>query len=268
MEIPKMVRKIGLMKTHIKIPGMKLFDFFKKKNPEKPDEVQAMDANQYLIEELKLRLLAQNYKAERSSQYLSLIVNDEIEIATAILDSPEYHPSLMHLLVMTIHKEYFSGGIETHMVGIGNSIPEKVESVLEDYLTTIFPVILDGFSDGHQPEVDFTDDNGILWHPKPGPLAFQGKWDQYPEGEPFMDLFKEPLKSIMPDQKINWLKIYLARMEDNRITAECLFNNLPWQEGSDAIYNYGKTWSQTGTFLSQKQFIVIRRCDAFDPKFS
>jgi hypothetical protein len=239
---------------------MGLFDFLKPK----PSEEPSVTPNQYVILELQKRLRDMGYKAELSTKYIALIVNDQLEIATAIIENPDYHPSIFHLLAIAIHPTYFPNGIEENVVGIGNQLSDKTASVLDNYIGTTFSAIIDCFSDVHNPALDFTDHTGVLWHPKSGDTGYQGKWE-HRGADPF-ELVKETLKNKLPDQKINWLKLYTARQADGSMTAECLLNNEVWDEGRELLMQYARTWPQKGEFLGQKQFIMIRRCDAHDPK--
>ncbi len=243
---------------------MGLFDFFKRKAAGEIVEAIAIDPNKYLIDELGKKLSELNYEVNISQQYWLLTVNAELEIATAIIDSAENHPNLIHLMIMVSHKLHFPNGIKENIVGAGYNLQEKVDSVLKNFLGTTFPAIMDGFTESHMPELDFNDDKGVLWHPKLGGLWFQGQWENQPDGEPLFDLLKERLKTAMADQKFNWVKTYIARQPDGNIMAECLLNNVPWEDGYKEIYEYGKTWGQAGVFLGQKQFMMIRRCDLFD----
>jgi hypothetical protein len=73
---------------------MGLFDFLKGRSNKAKKEQQApkaMDDNSYLLETLKSRLVSSGYEVDRHSQYLALIVNSELEIATAIIDNPNNH---------------------------------------------------------------------------------------------------------------------------------------------------------------------------------
>lgn len=241
---------------------MGLFDFLKKKSSAKQDTL-TQDIDQLLIEELYNRLLAKKYKVEWSTQYRALILNSEIEIASAVINSSDLHAKVIHLTIAIIHKKYFPGGIIENIAGAGNTISEKINTVLDNFFTTTFPVVIEGFADSHNPDIDFKDHNEILWHPKPGNLATQGQWNSPPDEEPY-NLLKEKIRNILPDNKFNWIKIYVARMPNNDIIAECTLNNIAWEEGYTIIHNYAKSWNQTGTFLGLKQFIVFRRCDAYD----
>ncbi|MDR6560082.1 MULTISPECIES: DUF6348 family protein [unclassified Arcicella] len=248
-------RAIELYQTH----------FANKK--EVPQNNQLIDDNLLLLDILKNRLITSGYQVENHPQYMALIINSALEIATAINDNPDNHPSIIQLTVLTLHSKYFPNGIEENIVGIGSTIQDKIDSVLDNYLTTTFEPIIDSFTDSHNPALDFStviDNKEILWHPKLGNLSLQGQWELIPENEAIFELLKEKVKYKLTTQKLNWLKVYISKRGDGRIIGECLFNNEPWQEGLDIISNYAKTWTEKGDFFGQKQFIMFRRCDACD----
>jgi hypothetical protein len=244
---------------------MGLFDFFKTKTSNTQQRIEEpINPDMYLISELQRRIEELGYSVEKSTQYISLIVESEIELATEIINSPENHPSLIQLHIVAIHKVYFPNGIHENIVGVGTTLQEKVTSVIDNYLSTTFPAIIDSFTDSHQLDLDFTDDNSILWHPKLGNLSVQGQWENIAEDEPIFDILKGRLKNAMSNQKINWLKVYVSRLPNDEIIVECLLNNQYWSEGYADMVEYVKTWKQSGVFLGQKQFIMFRRCDACD----
>jgi Family of unknown function (DUF6348) len=244
---------------------MGLFDFFKTKTSNTQQRIEEpINPDMYLISELQRRIEELGYSAEKSTQYISLIVESEIELATEIINSPENHPSLIQLHIVAVHKVYFPNGIHENIVGVGTTLQEKVTSVIDNYLSTTFPPIIDSFRDSHQLDLDFTDDNNILWHPKLGNLSIQGQWENIAGDEPIFDILKDRLKSVMPNQKINWLKVYVSRLPNDEIIVECLLNNQHCSEGYEDMVEYVKTWKQSGVFLGQKQFIMFRRCDACD----
>jgi len=246
---------------------MGLFDFFKKKPAYTAHTQAPIDQNAYLLDELKTRLTALGYTVEKHPQYLSLVVNSELEIATVIVDNPNNHPSILHLMVLTIHPRYFPGGIEENVVGLGTTVETKVASVLDNYINTTFVPIMESFTDSHDPELDFSATvNGreTLWHPKPGNLTLQGQWGSQPQGEPLFALLKDKIKHHLADNKLNWLKLYISRQPDGTPIGECLLNNEPWHEGLHEITRYVHTWPKDGNFRGMKQFIMFRRCDAYD----
>lgn len=245
---------------------MGLFDLFNKKKPsEQAPPINDPDA--YLLLELKTKIEALGYPVAVHPQYRALIVNSELEIATAIIHDPNYHHSLMHLMIMVLHPIYFPNGIEENIVGLGDSIQAKVRSVLDNYIRTTFVPIMEAFSESHDPALDFsTHTNGkeILWHPKPGDFGLQGGWQgASPAEDLFLGMLKEKLQYKLADQKFNWLKLYISRQPDGKILGECLLNNTPWEEGLQLIGEYARQWPGND-FRGQKQFIMFRRCDKYD----
>jgi hypothetical protein len=250
---------------------MGLFDFFKKKppeaNPTDRNETSVSDGNSFLIEALKTRLLEIGYPTERHLHYLALIVNGEVEITTAIIVNPDNHPSLLQLMTYTIHPKYFSNGIQECLVGVGTSFQDQVRAAINNYVNTTFLPIMDGFSDSHDSNLDFSstlDGKEVLWHPKLGNIGFQGQWNDHPENEYLFKLLKEKIKNKLTPNKFNWLKVYISRQPNDTIVGECLFNNEPWGEGLIDVTKYARSWQINDGFRGMKQFIMFRKCDAYD----
>ena len=227
---------------------------------------KSADNNLYLLEVLQERLVQLGHQVSRHPQYLALIVDSKIEIATVIIDNPNNHPSILHSSILAIQSKHFPNGIEENVVGIGTNIEEKVNSVVENYIDLTFTPIINSLSCIHNTNYDFhasVDGKEMLWHSVLGNLKLQGQWDDYPEFDVFFEMIKDKLKTKMTSNKLNWLKIYIAKQADGTVMGECLFNNEPWAEGLNDIAEYAKTWNKE-VFLGLKQFIMFRKCDAFD----
>lgn len=246
---------------------MGIFSFFKKKIVNSTSS-NLFDENLYIIEVLSNKLSSSGLKVEKNKEYLALKINSEFEIAGAVINTPNTHPNLVQIMILVTHPKYFPSGIVDNVAGIGETIQEKINSAIENYLTTTFKPILESFSENHNPELDFTTkfgNNEILWHPNLGDLVFQGNWKEFPEGEPLFEILKETVKNKLENQKFNWLKLYISKNSNNEIIGECIFNNEPWNEGLSIISEYAKNWNQkVEYFLAQKQFIIFKRCDKFD----
>src|SRR3569832_223961 len=251
---------------------MGLFDFFKKRtitdnSNEIPKQEMPIDKKLYFLEAFENKLVGMGYKVERHPQYLQFTVNSELEIATVIIDNPNSHPSIMEAMVLAIHPKYFPNGIKEFFVGIGTTIQDQVNSALVYYIGSTFLTLIDGLSDTHNPDLDFvvnTHGKDILWHPKLGHLNSQGKWGEYPTDEHFFELLKKQIPDKLTANKINWLKIYISKTFDGKIIGDCLFNNEHWEEGLSVISEYAKGWTVDVDFLALKQFIIFRKCDAYD----
>jgi hypothetical protein len=225
------------------------------------------DANAFLINTLQEKIIGMGFKVERHPQYLGLIVNSDLEIATAIVNNPDAHPSILQLMTLTIHQKYFPKGIEESMIGVGLTIEEKVDSVVKNYLSAIFESVIESFSERHNPDLDFSntiEGREILWHPKPGNLLLQGQWKSVPHENHVFNLLKEHAKSKLALQKFNWIKVYISKQANGTIIGDCLFNNEQWKEGLEIVSNYARTWNEEGEFFGLKQFIMFRRCDVHD----
>jgi hypothetical protein len=250
---------------------MGLFNFFKKKSTEsilKEEPInQSVDNNAYLLGTLKRKLLDMGYKVEQHPQYLTLIINSELEISTAIVDIQGAHPFLMQLNILTVHPVFFKQGIYESLAGIGKTMDKRVNSAVDSYLNSTFSPIIDGFSDTHDQEVDLmvnTNERKILWHPKLGDLLVQGQWDELPDGKLLFEILKDKVKPMLTDNKFNWLKIYISKRADGTIIGECLFNNQLWNDGLNDITKYAESWTVKGEFMALKQFIMFRKCDLYD----
>lgn len=240
---------------------MGLFDLFRKKTPEAAKPV--VDPNQVLLEALLQKLFIMDHQASWSDDHLSLVTDTGLEITAAVIESPGMHPMIIHVFILTRHEQYFPDGVAENIAGMGELFEDKVASVLDNYLASTFPPIVESLSDSHFQELDYTDDKGVLWHPKPGDMIVQGQWLDPESVTPLFDLIKEKLKQVTFNNKINWLKMYISRQADNTFAGECLLNNEPWDEGFSMLLNDSE-WEQPGRFAGQKQFVVIRRCDAYD----
>lgn len=249
---------------------MGVLDFFKSKRVGRPTDsgkTVLVDKNNYLLNTLKNRLIALGYNAGKHPDYLALRLNDGVEISTVISENPANHASILQLMILTSHPKYFPDGIFECIVGLGVTIEDQIQSVLDNYLNTTFGPIMAAFTERHDPTLDFlvlNDGKASLWHPRPGRIGFQGQWLKYPEGEPFFDLLKEQVKGKLTSNKFNWLKIYASKDKNGTLICECNFNNTPWEEGKNSIDQYAGSWDINGDFQGMKQFLMFRRCDASD----
>jgi len=239
---------------------MGLLDFFKKKKA--IIETTGIDENQQVLNIFKAKLLEKGHQVEWHTQYLALVVNGELELSCLIIENPG-NANVMHLMISASHLQYFPNGIIENVAGFGTSPEERVNATLDNYIDSTFDTIIYGLSDTHDPELDFMTSE-ILWHPKVGCFIALGQWEEYPPEDSFFNLLKSKIPSQLTSDKISWLKIYIFKKEDGEIIGECLFNNKHWQEGFTEISNYAKSWELPGEFHGLKQFIIFRRCDAYD----
>ena len=240
---------------------MGILDFLRPKKKERE-----IDLNSYLQLKLKERIEDKGRTVEFSTEYAALIVNSEIEIATAIMPG-DFHSSILPLLTITIHKDYFPEGIESSLMGVGRTVEEKVESAIDNYISTTYSTIIESFNDTHSEEFDFTsifNNREVLWHPEMSDNSFQGNWNETDDQTNLYSIIKNEVKNKLSDNKFNWLKLYISRQPNGEISGECLLNNVVWEKGYYLLEAYAKTWKDYDKFLGQKQFIMFRRCDLYD----
>ncbi len=250
---------------------MKLFNFFKKKPkpaPEEEEDDYELILHLHLMKTMTEQLTALQYEAVPSPEFDVLEVNGAFAIVPSI-GSIREHPNayVIQLDVLTVHPDYFPEGIEVHLAGLGEDLGSSITDAVNNYMGTILPPIVNSFACNHHPDLDFLSTAAgreVLWHPKPGDMILQGTWHTIPEGGELLVLLKPALQQHLPDQKLNWLKIYISQQAGGEIIAECILNNAAWDAGMEIIYTYAQSWPQTGSFLAQKQFIMFRRCDKYD----
>ncbi|WP_430410933.1 DUF6348 family protein [Kordia sp.] len=243
---------------------MGFFDFLKPKK--KKQEEEEIDMNTFLLQALKKYLETLGHTTEFSTKYAAIEVDSEFEIATAIMPG-DFHPLMLPALIITIHPTYFPNGIVTNLTGIGDSPPEKVSSLIDDYITNIFNTFKESFKETHDEALDFStlrDGKEILWHPNMSENAFQGTWEETKRDTSLFDLIKNNLKNAPLDHKFNALKLYIGRQPTGEISIECSLNSEQWEEGFLVLEAYAKSWKDIGEFKGQKQFIMLRSCDKFD----
>lgn len=239
---------------------MGLFDFLKSGKKKQP----APDPNILFLESLKDRISSMGHRVKFSTQYAAIVIDDELEIASALVPG-EFHPSILPVIAITIHKEHFPQGIEASFMGLGTTVEDQVASACDNYIPNIFNTIIEALSDKRAPGLDFTstiEGKEVLWHPHSSDNVFQGAWNTTPAETDLYSIVADEAKGLLPDKKLNWLKLYISRQPDGSISGECLLNNEVWTEGYYLLEHYAKTWKDEGEFLGQKQFIVYRRCNS------
>ncbi|MCF2874394.1 MULTISPECIES: DUF6348 family protein [unclassified Tenacibaculum] len=152
-------------------------------------------------------------------------------------------------------------------MGAGTTVEEKVESAIDNYISTTYSTIIDSFNDMHSEEFDFRsilNHREVLWHPNMSNDFFQGNWNETDDQTSLYSIIETEIKNNLLDNKFNWLKLYISRQPNGEVSGECLLNNVVWEKGYYLLEEYAKTWKDDGEFLGQKQFIMFRRCDLYD----
>ena len=240
---------------------MKLFNFQKKKT-ESHDQPHTEE--EILLHELVDQITKLNYTIQVDKATQIIIVNDQLLLEFRIIRNPDYAKELMHLMINTAHPTHFPDGIMESIAGIGETVQDRIASVVANYITSTFKPIAESLTDTHSPEYDFISDE-VLWHPALSDLRVQGSFNRELSGDELYLLLVSKLESMLSrDQKFHWLKMYISKQQSGEIIGDCLLDNEPWDEGLDILADYISTFPVESTFIGIKQFVVFRRCDKYD----
>ena len=156
---------------------------------------------------------------------------------------------------------FFPQGILDNIAGFGDTDEEKIDSFIENYLSTTFQTIINSLGCLFDKGCDIYRDN-YHWHTSIGNLYLLGKWQTPPNERDFYNLLIDILpQKFTTEYRIQPLKCFVARTKSGYVT-ECLLNNEDWDEGAERLRQYAQTWQDEASFLSIKQLLIFRLCDA------
>ena len=156
---------------------------------------------------------------------------------------------------------FFPQGILDNIAGFGDTDEEKIDSFIENYLSTTFQTIINSLGCLFDKGCDIYRDN-YHWHTSIGNLYLLGKWQTPRNERDFYNLLIDILpQKFTTEYRIQSLKCFVARTKSGYVT-ECLLNNEDWDEGAERLRQYAQTWQDEASFLSIKQLLIFRLCDA------
>jgi len=156
---------------------------------------------------------------------------------------------------------FFPQGILDNIAGFGDTDEEKIDSFIENYLSTTFQTIINSLSCLFDKGCDIYRDN-YHWHTSIGKLYLLGKWQTPRNERDFYNLLIDILpQNFTTKYRIQSLKCFVARTKGGYV-AECLLNNEDWLEGAERLRQYAQVWQDNASFLSIKQLLIFRLCDA------
>lgn len=148
-----------------------------------------------------------------------------------------------------------------NIAGFGDTDEEKIDSFIENYLSTTFQTIINSLGCLFDKGCDIYRDN-YHWHTSIGNLYLLGKWQTPRNERDFYNLLIDILpQKFTTEYRIQSLKCFVARTKSGYVT-ECLLNNEDWDEGAERLRQYAQTWQDEASFLSIKQLLIFRLCDA------
>ena len=156
---------------------------------------------------------------------------------------------------------FFPQGILDNIAGFGDTDEEKIDSFIENYLSTTFQTIINSLGCLFDKGCDIYRDN-YHWHTSIGNLYLLGKWQTPRNERDFYNLLIDILpQKFTTEYRIQSLKCFVARTKSGYVT-ECLLNNEDWDEGAERLLQYAQSWQDEASFLSIKQLLIFRLCDA------
>lgn len=235
---------------------MGFFDFLKPKKKTITEE--EVNPNAYLLAYLRTKLNELGHATEFSTKHAAIIVNSELEIATAPMPG-DFHPLMFPVIVITIHKEYFPTGIVLYMTGLGDSVETKVASVADEYIHDIFSVIFESVDESKEGSKIIIDEQEAPFEIFESENVFQGTWSDTSSQKSLLTVVKDELNNAPLDQELNSLKMYIGLQENGELSFECSLNNKQWDKGLELMEKYVLTWKNDSQFKGQKQFVMLKR---------
>lgn len=216
-----------------------------------------------ILLELSKQIRDQGYDATPDLPNLMIRIGDKMRIELdPIPIIPDIHKSVLPMHIGTYLEDgFFPQGILDNIAGFGDTDEEKIDSFIENYLSTTFQTIINSLGCLFDKGCDIYRDN-YHWHTSIGNLYLLGKWQTPRNERDFYNLLIDILpQKFTTEYRIQSLKCFVARTKSGYVT-ECLLNNEDWDEGAERLRQYAQTWQDEASFLSIKQLLIFRLCDA------
>lgn len=216
-----------------------------------------------ILLELSKQIRDQGYDATPDLPNLMIRIGDKMRIELdPIPITSDIHKSVLPMYIGTYLEDgFFPQGILDNIAGFGDTDEEKIDSFIENYLSTTFQTIINSLSCLFDKGCDIYRDN-YHWHTSIGNLYLLGKWQTPRNERDFYNLLIDILpQNFTTEYHIQSLKCFVARTKSGYVT-ECLLNNEDWDEGAERLRQYAQSWQDEASFLSIKQLLIFRLCDA------
>ena len=216
-----------------------------------------------ILLELSKQIRDQGYDATPDLPNLMIRIGDKMRIELEPIPiTPDIHKSVLPMYIGTYLEDgFFPQGILDNIAGFGDTDEEKIDSFIENYLSTTFQTIINSLGCLFDKGCDIYRDN-YHWHTSIGNLYLLGKWQTPRNERDFYNLLIDILpQKFTTEYRIQSLKCFVARTKSGYVT-ECLLNNEDWDEGAERLRQYAQTWQDEASFLSIKQLLIFRLCDA------
>ena len=216
-----------------------------------------------ILLELSKQIRDQGYDATPDLPNLMIRIGDKMRIELEPIPiTPDIHKNVLPMHIGTYLEDgFFPQGILDNIAGFGDTDEEKIDSFIENYLSTTFQTIINSLGCLFDKGCDIYRDN-YHWHTSIGNLYLLGKWQTPRNERDFYNLLIDILpQKFTTEYRIQSLKCFVARTKSGYVT-ECLLNNEDWDEGAERLRQYAQSWQDEASFLSIKQLLIFRLCDA------
>ena len=211
-------------------------------------------------------------KGHEASMIRSNILLTSMPLAISIVELKMSKTNSATSFVVTfkaVSEKLSSEGVEVLVVGFGPDTSTAINSVVEQWVLGVFPVlnayILNVEVDNVvvQPMVIGAKDNSFSygWTLYLGPIItrrYGGKGIL--ENLQHMVIHNEIFDITMfTNKKLRWLECYAVRYADGKVDATCRKNNEDWQKGQSDLMKWASTWPEEQyVFLSRRQFLIFK----------
>lgn len=185
-------------------------------------------------------------------------------------DPPTYHTNLVTipLHVRASHSLLFPQGVYEIVVGMGETLTDAFAYgaglwVYGSFLTLHELFVPPDQADERILRLDMAAEDTETgqksdWVIYVGPLLKTGAFQ--PDNLDQTLLVQKLLNAITGElhrQELLWVRGFMAKMPDNRLTGDCWLNNSNWWEGLSALYWFAEEWDKQDVYAALKQFMVI-----------
>lgn len=218
----------------------------------------------YLREELE----ATGHEVKQTAEQLQV---NPLELTLEVhCDPPTYHTNLVTipLHVRASHKVLFPEGIYEIVVGMGENLADALAYgaglwVYGSFLTIHELFVHPDQADGRVLRLDMAAEDTETgqkseWVIYLGPLLQTGAFQQDNLDQTILvQKLLNVITGELHQQKLLWVRGFMAKMPDNSLTGDCWLNNGDWLEGLNALYWFAEEWDKQDVYAALKQFMVI-----------
>ena len=175
--------------------------------------------------------------------------------------------------IKATHEYLFPSGIRDSLAGIGVDEEEALSYGAAVWIDGVFSVIHElfvppdkaGESVTRLDMVSKNQESGeeFAWKLYLGPIQATGFWRERITDERETFLVERLINEISSElyyKRMIGIKMFVSKLPDGSIHADCWLNNENWMEGLNALYWFAEEWENQNVFGALKQFMIIMPC--------